>query len=158
MPLIETQTFIKAEIQVVFDLSRSIDLHKISTSQTREEAIAGRTSGLIELGESVTWRARHFGIFQQLSVHITQFDQPHSFTDEMLRGAFKSFRHQHLFTEQDGGTLMTDRFDYQSPLGILGKLADWIFLKKYMTRFLIQRNEVIREFAESGEWRKISGI
>jgi hypothetical protein len=61
MPRIVLKTEIDAPIEVCFDLSRSIDLHQISTAHTNEQAIDGVTSGLINLHESVTWRARHFG-------------------------------------------------------------------------------------------------
>src|ERR1700749_3160201 len=97
MPKIELTTTIHAPVEKVFDLSRSIDLHMESTKQTGEKAIAGRTSGLIGLDETVTWRAKHFGIWQTLTAKITQFDYPNSFTDEMVAGAFKSLRHEHLF-------------------------------------------------------------
>lgn len=76
MPKIEFKTKIYADKIVVFDLSRSIDLHKISTRHTNEEAIFGKTSGLIELNESVTWRAKHFGFYQTLTSKITEMKSP----------------------------------------------------------------------------------
>ena len=148
MPVINLETRINAPIKIVFDLSRSIDLHKISTAHTNEEAIAGKTSGLIGLGETVTWRAKHFGIYQKLTTKITEFNSPLYFVDEQLSGAFKSFRHEHHFEEANGVTIMRDIFDYKSPLGILGKLADFLFLKKYMTNLLLRRNQTIKEFGE----------
>lgn len=155
MPQINLQTQILADRMIVFDLSRSIDLHKLSTEKTNETAIAGVTSGLIGLNETVTWRAKHFGVYQQLTTKITEYDRPNYFTDEMVSGAFKSFKHEHYFAELDGGTLMTDIFEYQSPLGSLGKLADKLFLKMYMTNLLEERNRVIKEFAESGKWKEV---
>ena len=155
MPKIELKTEIKAERNIVFDLSRSIDLHKISTEQTNEEAIAGITSGLIGMNESVTWRAKHFGIYQKLTSKITEFDRPNYFADEMVKGAFSGFKHEHHFAESNGGTLMTDFFDYKSPFGILGKLADKLFLKKYMTELLTERNRIVKEFAESDKWKEV---
>ncbi len=155
MPKIELQTEIKANREVVFDLSRSIDLHVISTEQTNEKAIAGKTSGLIGMNESVTWRAKHFGIYQHLTSKITKFDRPRYFVDEMVKGAFKEFKHTHLFTELNDGTLMTDVFEYTSPFGILGKLADNLFLKKYMTELLTERNRIVKDFAESEKWKEI---
>lgn len=155
MPIIELRTEIKAKKEIVFDLSRSVDLHKISTKQSNEKAIAGRTSGLMGLYESVTWRAKHFGVYQNLTSKITQYDRPNFFVDEMVSGAFSRFKHEHHFDEWNGGTLMTDIFDYQSPLGILGKLADSLFLEKYMRDLLTERNRVLKEFAESDKWRLI---
>ncbi|TRW26604.1 SRPBCC family protein [Flavobacterium zepuense] len=156
MPVIRLQYSINAPINVVFDLSRSVDLHKISTAHTNEEAVAGKTSGLMELHDSVTWRAKHLGLTQHLSSKITAFNRPNMFIDEMVSGAFKSFKHQHIFTEVNGQTVMTDVFTYQSPLGILGRIADAVFLKKYMQKLLTERNRIIKEFAEDADkYKKI---
>lgn len=155
MPKIILQTVIHAPKEIVFDLSRSIDLHKISTEHTNETAIAGRTTGLIELGESVTWRAKHLGVYQTLSSVITEMKRPDFFVDELEKGIFKRFRHVHAFSEEKGITTMTDAFDYTSPLGILGKAVDALFLKKYLKKLLEKRNQTIREFAESGKWKEL---
>ena len=155
MPRIHLETEIKADKEIVFDLSRSIDLHKISTEHTNETAVDGKTSGLIGANEWVTWKAKHFGIYQKLTSKITEFNRPDFFADEMMNGAFKSFRHEHLFTELNGETLMTDIFVYESPFGILGTIADKLFLKKYMTDLLEKRNWTIKEFAESEKWKTV---
>ena len=149
MPTIELFTQINAPIEIVFDLSRSIDLHMESTKQTGERAIAGRTSGLIGLGETVTWRAKHFGIWQNLTSKITEYQYPDYFVDEMVSGAFKSFRHEHHFSTIDGQTLMKDLFVFESPFGLFGKFFNWLVLKKYMTGLLVERNRVIKEAAET---------
>ena len=156
MPVIKLVTHINAAPEIVFDLSRSIDLHKISTAHTKEEAVGGKTSGLIGLGELVTWKARHLGFTQTLSSKVTAFNYPYSFTDEMVDGVFKSFRHDHFFEDKKGLTIMTDIFAYKSPLGIIGKLADIVFLKNYMEYFLKERIAVIKEYAEdSNKYKKI---
>ncbi|MEO0787171.1 MAG: SRPBCC family protein [Bacteroidota bacterium] len=155
MPTIKLKTEIEAPIQRVFDLARSIDLHKISTASTREEAIAGVTSGLISGGETVTWRAKHFGVFQELTSKITEFDPPRLFVDEMQKGVFKSLKHEHLFEECEGSTIMTDILVYVSPLGPLGQLADWLLLRSYLTRFLMKRNEAVKKYAEGSGWKEV---
>ena len=159
MPVIEIETMVNAPIKVVFDLSRSIDLHQLSTEPSQEKAIAGVVSGMIDMNETVTWRAKHFGVFQTLTSKITAFDSPTYFVDEMAKGIFKRFKHEHIFREKNGRTLMIDRFDYTSPLWILGNLADFLFLKRYMTHFLLERNKVIKEVAESEDrWKEILAI
>jgi ligand-binding SRPBCC domain-containing protein len=149
MSKIELLTNINAPIQKVFDLARSIDFHMESTKQTGEQAIAGRTRGLIELGETVTWRAKHFGIWQNLTSKITEFNSPSFFVDEMVSGAFKSIRHEHHFSGVDGRTVMKDVFVFESPFGLVGRLFNWLILKKYMTSLLVKRNEVIKQVAEN---------
>ena len=144
MAKIYLETFIHAPIERVFDLARSIDLHKLSTKGTKEEAIAGRTSGLIKLNETVTWRAKHFGVYQSLTVVVTEFDRPNLFADKMIKGTFASMEHVHKFERVNTGTKMIDIFKFTSPLGILGRLAETIFLKSYMTKFLITKNQELK--------------
>ncbi|RKR83952.1 ligand-binding SRPBCC domain-containing protein [Mucilaginibacter gracilis] len=148
MPSIRLETPINAPIELCFNLSRNIDIHLASTKQTQETAIAGKTSGLIELGETVTWRARHFGVWQTLTSKVTEMEEPFFFADEMVHGAFKYFRHEHHFIEYNGCTLMTDVFIFESPLKILGKLANALFLTRYMTTLLATRNSIIKHLAE----------
>ena len=154
MPTIELATSIAAPIQRVFDLARSIDLHTNSTSSTGERAIAGVTSGLIGPGQEVTWRARHFGVWQSLTVCVTVFERPTHFADAMLRGAFRSMEHHHYFEQSGSGTTMRDVFSFQSPLGIFGRIADFLFLTRYMKSFLLERNRVIKATAESDGWNQ----
>ena len=148
MPIIHLETFIKAPAELCFDLARSVDIHMASTNYTGERAISGVTSGMMNFNDEVTWEATHFGVRQRLTSRITAFDRPHMFVDEMQRGAFKYWRHTHLFESRDEGTLMIDDADYASPLGLLGRIVDQLLLESYMTRLLITRNKHIKSVAE----------
>ncbi|ANH83297.1 cell division protein [Niabella ginsenosidivorans] len=150
MPVIELEIVIKADIFTCFDLSRSIDLHTLSTAGTKEKAVAGRTEGLIGAGETVTWQATHFGVRQKLTSAITAYERPFHFRDEQVKGAFKFIKHDHFFSTVAEGTLMKDVFRFQSPFGILGKLVDASVMRRYLTRFLMERNRILKEFAEAG--------
>lgn len=155
MAMIELVTLIFAPIERCFDLSRSIDLHVASTSRSDEHAVGPRTTGLLALGEEVTWSARHFGVRQRLTSRITAFDRPRHFRDSMVTGAFKRFDHDHFFVAMGDTTEMRDVFDFESPLGFLGRIADALVLTGYLRRFLIERNEVIKQAAESEGWRAL---
>ncbi len=155
MPTIKLITEIEAPVDRVFDLSTSIDLHKLSTGKTKEEAIAGCTSGLIKLNETVTWQTTHFWIRQTLTSKITAYERPNHFRDEMLEGAFKSIYHDHYFEENNGKTIMTDVFKFESPLGVLGKVFNSLVLTNYLKRFLEERNALIKEYSEGEKWREI---
>ena len=154
MPLIQLDTKIEAPQERVFELARSIDAHMASTQGTHEQAVAGRTSGLIEMGETVTWEAKHFGVKQRLTVKVTSLDRPHVFSDEMISGAFSSMKHFHRFFSDGTGTLMRDEFHFSAPLGFLGRIAEWMFLTRYMTRFLQVRSQALKELAESEGWQR----
>ena len=148
MTTINLITKINAPKQIVFDLARNIDVHQNSASKTNEKAIAGTTSGLINLNETVTWRGKHFGIYLKHTSKITAMDFHDYFADEMIKGKFKSFKHEHSFIEKNGKTVMIDNLMYETPFGIFGKLFDKLILKKYMTNFLLQRNSILKMLSE----------
>ncbi len=155
MPTIHLTTFITAPAERIFDLSRSIDLHKKSMAHTNEQAFSGTTAGLINLQETVTWKARHFFKTRVLKVRITEMNRPFSFTDEMVDGDFKNMRHQHHFKQIENGTFMIDLFDFESPYGSVGKLFNQVILTRYLRKQLELRNETIRVYAESDKWKFI---
>jgi ligand-binding SRPBCC domain-containing protein len=155
MPLIELTTNINAPIERCFDLARSIDLHKLSIAGTQEEAIAGVTSGLIGKGQRVTWRAKHFGIRQTLTSEITQFEYPYHFRDVMVQGAFNLINHDHLFQQIADGTMMKDKFYFESPGGVLGGIFNKLILTNYLRQILTKRNRFIKEIAEGERWKEI---
>lgn len=154
MPVIELITTIHAPVQRCFDLSRSISLHTVSTKGTNEKAVAGTTKGLIGEGEWVTWRARHFGIVQELTSEITKMQVPFFFEDVMVRGAFKKMKHRHLFEQQDEQTVMKDIVEFESPLGLAGRIMNALVLTNYMKRFLLTRNALIKQVAEGDDWKR----
>jgi len=149
MPVIVLRTRVAASPARCFDLARDVELHQRSTAASRERAVAGMTAGLLGAGDEVTWEATHFGVRQRLTSRITEFDPPNRFVDEMVRGAFTRFRHEHQFISVPDGTDMVDIFDYTAPLGPLGRLADGLFLRRYMTALLRERNAYLKRAAES---------
>lgn len=155
MAHIHLTSFIAAPPVRVFDLSRSINLHKISTADTNEKAILGVTNGLISKNETVTWEARHLYKTRRFTSSITEMQSPDFFIDEMLKGDFKSFHHEHHFKAAENGTIMIDLIRFETPYGIIGKLANALFLKTYIEKLLIKRNAVIKEYAETQKWKAI---
>jgi ligand-binding SRPBCC domain-containing protein len=149
MTTINLITKIKAPIQTVFDLSRNIDIHQQSASKSNEKAIDGVTSGLINHNETVTWRGKHFGFYLTHKSRITAMTFYNYFADEMEEGKFKTFKHQHFFEETNGVTTMTDKFQYETPFGVFGKIFDYLFLKKHLTDFLLNRNKILKTISEN---------
>jgi len=144
----QLQTVIEAPIERVYDLARDIDLHARSMAHTGERAVAGRTSGLIGLGETVSWRACHFGFTWSLTSRITVAEPPSRFVDEQSSGPFRSFRHEHRFEAIPGGTLLVDDWQHVSPLGPLGRLVDRLLLAGHMRRLLETRSLALKTEAE----------
>jgi ligand-binding SRPBCC domain-containing protein len=149
MPTIRLETYIEAPVERCFDLSLNVDAHSHSVAQTRERPIAGVTTGVMKLGDTVTWEAVHFGIKQHLTSKITAYERPHRFVDEMLQGAFQEMKHIHEFVPQSSGTLMIDIFTFNAPLGFLGRLAETLVLTRYMKNLLLSRNSYLKSVAEA---------
>ncbi len=149
MTVIRLETTIKAPAKTCFDIARAVEAHTDSLAHTKEKAVAGRMSGLFELNDWVTWEANHFGIRQYLTVKITKMEPYTMFEDKMVKGAFKSFEHQHYFEQQGDYAVMKDVFSYEVPGWILGKVVDKLVLNRYMTKLLQTRNEAIKKTAEN---------
>ena len=155
MPLIHLTTFIQAPIERVFDLSRNIQLHKESMKQHQEEAVAGTRFGLIGKDETVTWKAKHFFKTRVLRIRVTEMQKPLRFVDEQSDGSFKEMKHEHFFKSCENGTIMIDLFHFESPYGTIGKWVNSFYLKKYIKDLLLQRNDVIKQYAESNKWKML---
>ncbi|HRE78249.1 MAG TPA: SRPBCC family protein [Flavobacterium sp.] len=149
MTTIIVTTKIRAPIEIVFDIARNIDIHQLSAAKSNEKAIDGKTSGLIELNETVTWSGRHLGLQLLHKSRITHFTFPSYFVDEMEVGHFKSFKHEHFFQFENDYTVMIDRLDYETPYGVLDLFFDKIVLKKYLTNFIKTRNKILKNLAEN---------
>ena len=138
-----------------FLLCLNVDLHMDSAASTRERAIAGVTHGLIGLGQSVTWEGRHFGFMLHHTSKIVNYEAPTFFCDVMTAGMFKSFRHEHHFTDvARDETVMQDVLEFAAPFGLLGTLVERLVLRNYFERFLRERNAVVKQIAESKEWQR----
>lgn len=148
MTTIKITTHYFASIETVFDTNRNIDIHQQSASKTKEVAIAGITSGLINKNETVTWKGKHFGVYLTHQSLISEMDFPTYFVDEQLKGQFKNFKHQHFFEQKENYVEVTDLLEYETPFGIFGQLFDKLFLKKHLTNFIIHRNAVLKNLAE----------
>ena len=154
MPVIHLTTFIAAPQDRVFDLSRSVSLHKQSMSQHQEKIIDGVMSGLMNEGDTVTWKAKHLFRERILKVNLTKMQRPDYFADEQVEGDFASMKHEHHFKPIENGTIMIDQFHFESPRGLLGKWFNKIYLENYLKRLLLGRNELIKKAAESNQWKQ----
>lgn len=159
MVQLEEFTTINAPIERCFDLARSVEVHLAGNVHWGEQAVAaaGVTSGLVGLSQRVTWRAKHFAIWQTLTSEITAMEPPVYFQDVMIRGAFRSMRHDHFFRSLPSGeTEMKDVFCFAAPIPLFGLVTEALVLRRYMRSLLQERNTAIKQIAESPEWRNIS--
>ena len=148
MTEIEVRTHIAASPEVCFDLARNISFHAQSLKHTGERVVEAPARPLLELADEVEFEGRHFGVRQRFRARITAFDRPHWFRDEMVRGAFQAFTHDHVFETTEAGTLMRDRIQFAAPLGLLGRLVEKAVLRRYLFRLIEGRAAEIRRAAE----------
>lgn len=145
MPRIVLSTKIDAPARDCFDLSLCVDAHTASMSHFGERVIGGTERGVMGLGDSVTWKARHFGFSFTMTAQITEYDAPRRFVDEQVTGPFGRWWHEHTFQETDDATIMTDIVEFASPFGPVGELVDAMVLTRYVRRLLTQRNRWLAE-------------
>ncbi|WP_298497947.1 SRPBCC family protein [uncultured Algibacter sp.] len=156
MPLVQIETFINADIQTCFDLARNVDFYQKSIKNSREIAIDGKTTGLVEANDFITWEAKHLGFVRHITLKVTEFNNPSLFVDEIVEGDFKAYKHEHIFRKSNNKTIMIDKFYFESNWGVLGKIVDKFFMKKYMINILKIRNKTLKEKAEKIQLESIS--
>ena len=148
MTTIIIDTRIAAPIELCFDLARDVEVHLKTSAFTGERAVGGKTSGLLDLGDVITLEGVHFGIRQRLTVKIVEFNRPRQFVDEMVSGPFTSLRHVHEFVMDGGSVVMRDTLTWRSPLGLLGVVADTLFVERHMRTYLVRKQSLLKELAE----------
>lgn len=84
-----------------------------SMGSSGERVVTGVRSGTMELGQTVTWQARHLGLPFRMTSRITAYERPSRLVDEQVRGPFASWWHEHCFEQDTGHTLMTDVVHYR---------------------------------------------
>lgn len=148
MPQIIEETEIESDIEICFNLARDVDFYKQSLKHKNEIPVMGKISGLVEKGDSTTWETNHRGFMQHLTLKVSELKKPYIFTNQMTDGSFKSFRHDHIFKERNGKTLMIDKLHFASKYGILGKIVDHLILKRHIRGIMITRNAILKQKAE----------
>ena len=145
----ECRTMVGAPVEAVFDLSLDVDAHLRSMRRSGERAVAGVTSGPMNLGDQVTWKARHFAIPFTMTSKIVELERPTRFVDRQVRGPFRRFRHEHRFEPAGTGCVMIDRVEFEAPLGPVGRVVERVVLRSYMQKLIAQRNRDLADTAES---------
>ncbi|MFI6316164.1 SRPBCC family protein [Nonomuraea sp. NPDC050556] len=150
MTRFEVRTHIAAQPEQVFKASLSVEAHTESMGKTAERAVGGVTYGHMTLNDQVTWRARHFGVYWHMTSTISACEPPSFFVDEQVKGPFRRWRHEHYFADDgNGGTTMHDIVAFTAPAGVLGRIAERLILKRYMTKLIETRNQYLKHTTEA---------
>lgn len=152
---IEFNTHIKAPIERCFDLARSVDFHKISVSEIKEESLAGIRTGLIGPNQHVLLQNWIGGLRFSTEMKLTQFARPHHFSYLMVNNIFRKVIHDYHFYDLKEETVMVDHLYFEPRFGMLGEIINFLFLRKFLIRILTQRNDMLREYAETDKWSSV---
>src|SRR5690606_26712819 len=127
-------------------------LHAATMAAHRERVVAGPRGRPLEAGDTVAFEDRHFGLRLRLTARVTAAETPRWFADEQVAGPFRRWRHVHRFAPDGaGGTVMTDEVDFAAPLGPLGRIAEAVFLRRYMERLIRSRSSHLPALLADGD-------
>jgi ligand-binding SRPBCC domain-containing protein len=79
------------------------------------------------------------GIKLDWMTEITHMKEYQYFVDEQRIGPYSMRHHQHKIEPIEGGVLMTDIITYQPPLGIIGSIAQNLFIKRQLQKIFDYR-------------------
>ena len=155
MPRIHLTSCIHAPVERVFDLSRSTSVHKAVLRTYRNGRLDGATDGIIGLQDKLTFSLTFMGRQRVVVTRIEEITPPTEMTSSLVkgRGSFDSLRHEQHFKSISNGTLLIDLLDYEVAYGGLGRILDKLLIKKFLKKYLEQKNGVIKQYAESDKWK-----
>lgn len=107
--------------------------------------ILGSTHEEVQLGTRIRYRLRVNGIPMGWESLIAEYEEGELFADQMLRGPYRRWYHQHRFREVEGGVEILDQVDYELPLGPLGRLAHWLLVRRQLDAIFSHRQQAMAE-------------
>jgi ligand-binding SRPBCC domain-containing protein len=154
MFVIKDSIHIKAPLDRCFLLSTSLALVEMELGM-RPVAKGGatRTAGLVVGGDRIRWEGWQLGMPQVHVSLISEYEPYRFFQDTMIAGRFKSFRHDHEFTEIGGQVLLKDTIRFSMPLGVAGRLVGKYLMIPHIRGLMARRFQLLQRIAESEEWR-----
>ena len=103
----------------------------------------------LEVGTRVVVETRVGPIrFSIVAVH-TEYELNRIFVDEMEKGPFSYWRHEHHFEDVDGDCLLRDRILYTPRFGIFGRLAEPLLVRPRLRKLFEHRHQVTRAYFEA---------
>lgn len=144
---------VNAPIERCFLLSTHVDLVKRCLKLRLVPKKSSRASGLFKPGDQMTWKGWVCGIPLKHQGKVTRYEQPEYFQNSMERGRFQRFEYDHFFAEVGGQTLLNDKIRFSLPAGWLLRPMVEFLLLPYMERQLQRRLKLLKQVAESDEWK-----
>jgi ligand-binding SRPBCC domain-containing protein len=140
--LTRTQTLPRPRAEVFDFFADAHNLEAITPDFLRFRVL---TPGPIAMREGtlIDYRLSLFGVPFGWRTRIEAWEPGVRFVDAQLRGPYRRWHHTHVFEDAPGGTLMTDRVEYELPLGPLGGLAHALVVRRQLDAIFAHRRRVI---------------
>ena len=151
---IKTVQKIPASLNEVWDFfATSSNLDAITPGDVKFKIISKHHGDKIYPGQVIEYKVSPiFNIPLYWMTEITHVKQSEYFIDEQRKGPYSLWHHQHHFKEIDGGVEMTDIVHYKNPLGIIGEIANGLFVKGQLKKIFEYRFSKVEEIF--GKWEK----
>ncbi|MCB0361117.1 MAG: TIGR01777 family oxidoreductase [Bdellovibrionales bacterium] len=141
--LFKTEHWFTAEANEVFSLFRDAkNLEKITPPWLRFKLLNQSTEN-IEKGTLIDYVISIRGFPIKWKTEIQNWNPPHLFVDDQIKGPFKRWHHAHQFDPYPKGILMKDQIVYQVPFGRLGSLLIERYVRKDIMRIFAFRKQSI---------------
>jgi len=140
---LRTEQIVPAPVERVFEFfSRPENLEQITPAHLQFSILTPRPIKM-RVGALIDYRIRIRGVPQRWRTLISYYDPPHCFIDEQLRGPYAKWVHRHTFARVEDGTRIADEVQYTMPLGVIGRLVHWAFVRRELETIFAFRTKCI---------------
>lgn len=143
---LEVKQFVKISLSEAWSFfSLPGNLSKITPPEMGFKITSGPSAKMYN-GQIITYEVSPFpGVKTNWVTEITHVSEGSFFIDEQRFGPYRMWHHEHHFEARGEGVLMTDRVSYKLPLGIFGRIAHYLFVRKQLNQIFSFREERLDE-------------
>ncbi|HDR05408.1 MAG TPA: CDP-paratose 2-epimerase [Candidatus Marinimicrobia bacterium] len=109
---------------------------------------------VMEKGSLIDYQIRLSGFPFRWRTLITNYNPPHEFVDEQIKGPYSYWHHRHQFYTEGDTTVIEDTVTYTIPFGILGRILHTLFIRKKLRKIFEYRKDIIEKLFEERQDKK----
>ncbi len=99
----------------------------------------------LHTGSLIEYKLKVHGLPMRWKSEIAEWDPPHRFVDNQLKGPYARWHHLHTFVAENGGTRIRDQVDYELPFGIIGELMHTLMVRRDVESIFLYRQKRLLE-------------
>ena len=107
----------------------------------------------MEVGRLIDYNIYLMGIPIHWRTLITDYEPPNMFVDQQIKGPYAMWHHTHTFHKVKGGVEIKDRVVYSIPFGFLGRLLNYLWIKRDLNNIFLHRKKVIDKLFENNDYK-----